>query len=122
MPITTTRCVYLASATRDFSPQHSNRDYAQQQSKTRDIFVNTPFNLGMVSRFLTDWGGPRSSVRRMQIAMRDNICAGDDMILTGTVAGKRIDGDAHVVDLDVMISTQDGPATPCRATLALPAR
>jgi acyl dehydratase len=122
MPITTTRCVYLASATRDFSPQHSNRDYAQQQSKTRDVFVNTPFNLGMVSRFLTDWGGPRSSVRRMQIAMRDNVCAGDDMILTGTVTAKRVDGDAHVVDLDVMISTQAGPATPCTATLALPSR
>ena len=88
MPITFTRCVYLASATRDFSPQHSNRDYAQQRSKTKDVFVNTPFNLGMISRFLTDWGGPRSTVRRMQMAMRDNVCAGDDMIITGRVVQK----------------------------------
>jgi acyl dehydratase len=120
MPITFTRCVYLASSTRDFSPQHSNRDYAQERSKTKDVFVNTPFNLGMVSRFITDWGGPKTVVRRMKIEMRRNVCAGDDMILTGTVASKyESDGD-RLVDIDVMISTQDGPATPCRATIALP--
>ncbi len=93
MPITFTRCVYLASATRDFSPQHSNRDYARERSKTKDVFVNTPFNLGMIGRFLTDWAGPTAVVRRIRMAMRDNVCAGDDMILTGRViaevAGRR---------------------------------
>ncbi len=122
MPITVTRCVYLASATRDFSPQHSNRDYAQQRSKAKDVFVNTPFNLGMVSRFLTDWSGPRSRVRRMKIAMRDNVCAGDDMIITGRVTRKYIEERDHRVDLEIMIATQDGPATPCAATLALRSR
>ncbi len=122
MPITFTRCVYLASATRDFSPQHSNRDYAQQRSKTKDVFVNTPFSMGMVSRFLTDWAGPRSTVRRMNLTMRGNVCAGDDMILTGTVSKKHVDGGEPRVDVDIMISTQDGPVAPCKATLALPSR
>jgi hypothetical protein len=63
-----------------FLPQHSNRDYAQQRSMTRDVFVNTPFNMGMVSRLMTDWAGPRSTVRRMKLAMRGNVCAGDNMI------------------------------------------
>jgi len=122
MPITLTRCAYLASATRDFSPQHSNRDYAQQRSNTKDVFVNTPFNLGMVSRFATDWAGPRSAVRRMKIAMRQNVCVGDDMIVTGRVARKYVEDGEHRVDLEIMIATQDGPATPCTATLALPGR
>ena len=122
MPITVTRCVYLASATRDFSPQHSNRDYAQQRSKTKDIFVNTPFNMGMISRFLTDWGGPRSTVRRMSLSMRGNICAGDDMIISGKVMRRHLEDGEHRVDLDIMVSTQDGPVTPCTATLALPSR
>jgi acyl dehydratase len=122
MPITFTRCVYLASATRDFSPQHSNRDYAQQRSKTRDVFVNTPFNMGMVSRFMTDWAGPLSTVRRMKITMRGNVCAGDEMIITGTVQRKYVEDGEHRVDLDITISTQDGPVTPCSATLALPVR
>ncbi|MBI4519001.1 MAG: MaoC family dehydratase N-terminal domain-containing protein [Deltaproteobacteria bacterium] len=122
MPITFTRCIYLASATRDFSPQHSNREYAQQRSKTKDIFVNTPFNMGMISRFMTDWGGPRSTVRRMNIAMRGNVCAGDGMIITGKVTKKYITDGEHRVDLEIVIATQDGPVTPCTATLALPSR
>jgi len=122
MPITFTRCVYLASATRDFSPQHSNRDYARERSKTKDVFVNTPFNLGMISRFLTDWGGPRSTVRRMNMTMRGNICAGDDMILTGKITRKYVENDEHRVDVQIDISTQDGPVTPCTATLVLPTR
>jgi acyl dehydratase len=122
MPITTTRCVYLASATRDFSPQHSNRDYCIERSKTKDVFVNTPFNVGMVARFLTDWAGPESTVRKVKVNMRQNICAGDDMIITGSVTRKYVEDGDHRVDLDVMISTQDGPATPCSATLSLPSR
>ena len=122
MPITFTRCVYLASATRDFSPQHSNREYAQQRSKTKDIFVNTPFNMGMISRFMTDWGGPKSTVRRMNLAMRGNICAGDDMVITGKVTKKHITDGEHRVDLEIVMATQDGPVTPCGATLALPSR
>ncbi|MEX0799949.1 MAG: MaoC family dehydratase N-terminal domain-containing protein [Dehalococcoidia bacterium] len=122
MPITYTRCVYLASATRDFSPQHSNRDYAQERSKARDVFVNTPFNIGMVSRFLTDWAGPRAVVRRTKVEMRGAVCAGDDMILTGRVTRKYEEDGARLIDVDVMIATQDGPATPCSATLALPGR
>jgi acyl dehydratase len=122
MPITMTRCVYLASATRDFSPQHSNRDYAQQRSKTKDVFVNTPFNIGMVSRFVTDWAGPQGVVRRMSMAMRGNVCAGDDMIIRGQVTKKYVENGEARVDVDVVISTQDGPVTPCKATLALPSR
>lgn len=122
MPITFTRCVYLASATRDFSPQHSNRDYARERSKTRDVFVNTPFNLGMISRFLTDWSGPTGTVRRIQMGMRSNVCAGDDMILTGRVTKKYlVDGEPRV-DVEVTISTQDGPVSPCQATVVLPSR
>jgi hypothetical protein len=114
--------VYLASATRDFSPQHSNREYAQQRSKTKDIFISTPVNMGMFSRFMTDWGGPKSTVRRMSLAMRGNVCAGDDMTISGKVTKKYVDSGDHRVDLELMVSTQEGPLTPCTATLALPSR
>ena len=122
MPFTTTRAAYLASATRDFSPQHSNREYAQQRSKTKDVFVNTPFNVGMISRFLTDWAGPASTVRRIRFAMRGNVCAGDDMILEGRVTVKVVEDGEHRVVVEVTISTQDGAVTPCTAVIALPER
>jgi len=122
MPITFTRCVYLASATRDFSPQHSNREYAQERSKTKDVFLNTPFNIGIAARFMTDWGGPESAVRRVKVNMRKNVCAGDDMTISGTVVKKYVEDGDHRVDVEMTFSTQDGPATPSTGTLSLPAR
>jgi acyl dehydratase len=120
MPITVTRCIYLASATRDFSPHHSNRDYAQQQVHARDMFLNTPFNAGMLSRFATDWGGPLSRLRNLKLRMRENICAGDDMIINGRVVRKyEHDGEPRV-DIDIRVSTEDGPAYEAAATLMLP--
>jgi hypothetical protein len=120
MPITVTRCIYLASATRDFSPHHSNRDYAQQQVHARDMFLNTPFNAGMLSRFSTDWGGPLSRLRNLKLRMRENICAGDDMIMNGRVVRKYEEDGEPRVDIDIQVSTQDGPAYEAAATLVLP--
>lgn len=122
MPINMTRCVYMASATRDFSPQHSNPQYARERSRTRDVFVNTQFNMGMVSRLATDWAGPSATVRRVKIRMKENVCAGDDLIVTGRVLEKYVKDGEHRVDIDVMISNQERPATPCEATVALPCR
>ena len=121
MPITVTRCIYLASATRDFSPHHSNRDYAQQQVGARDMFLNTPFNTGILSRFVTEWGGPASRVRKLKLAMRENVCAGDDMIIDGHVVRKFEEDGEHFVDIDIQVSTQDGPKYTAGATLMLPA-
>ena len=122
MPITVTRCVFMASASRDFAPQHHNREYAQQQSKTRDIFLGTHFNIGMLSRFLTDWGGPLSTVRRIKLSMNRSICAGDDMIISGRVARKFEEDEEHRVDIDIQVSTQEGPAYGAAGTIALPTR
>jgi hypothetical protein len=122
MPITVTRCAYLASATRDFSPQHHNRDYAQNRSKTKDMFLNTPFIQGMVARTLTDWGGPSAEIRRIKIAMKGNICAGDELIIQGKVTNKYQENGENRVDVDFAVCTQNGQATSAKGTLALPLR
>lgn len=122
MPINMTRLVYLASATRDFSPQHSNPEYAKTRSKTRDAFVNTQFNMGMASRLATDWAGPSATVRRVKIKMKENVCRGDDMIVTGRVSRKYLKDGEHLVDIDILISNQERPCSPCQASIALPTR
>jgi hypothetical protein len=58
----------------------------------------------------------------MKVTMRDNVCAGDDMIVTGHVTRKYMEGGDHRVDIEMMIATQDGPVTPCTGTLMLPVR
>ena len=122
MPITVTRCSFMASASRDFAPQHHNSWYAQEKSRTRDMFLGTHFNMGMMSRFMTDWGGPLSSVRRIQLAMRRSICAGEDLIMTGRVVEKSEKDGERRVDLDVELATDRGPAYRAGGTLALPTR
>jgi len=121
MPVTYLRLVYAASATRDFSPQHSDPRYARERSRARDIFANTPFQLGLVSRYLTDWAGPDCRVRRMRLSMRRNICAGDVLTLAGRVVRKYREGEEALLDLDVELATQEGMASLCRCTVALPA-
>ena len=66
--------------------------------------------------------GKKSIVRRVNISMRGQVCAGDDMIITGHVTKKYREGDEGRVDVEVSISTQDGPVTPSSATVALPSR
>jgi hypothetical protein len=38
------------------------------------------------------------------------------------VTKKYVDSGEHRVDLEILMSTQDGPVTPCTATLTLPSR
>lgn len=120
MPITVTRCVFMASASRDFAPQHHNTWYCHNKSKTREMFLGTHFNLGMLSRFMTDYGGPESTVRRIQLQMRRTIGAGEDYMMSGVITRKWEQGGEKLVDMDINIDTQLGPAYNCSGTLALP--
>ncbi|MEZ5502296.1 MAG: hypothetical protein R3E50_06435 [Halioglobus sp.] len=120
MPITVTRCVFMASASRDFAPQHHNTWYCHNRSRTREMFLGTHFNLGMLSRFMTDYGGPLSTVRRIQLQMKRTIGAGEDYRMSGVITRKWEEGDEHLVDMDIRIDTQLGPAYTCSGTLALP--
>ncbi len=122
MPITVTRCAFMASASRDFAPQHHNTWYCHNKSRTREMFLGTHFNLGMLSRFMTDYGGPRSGVRRIQLQMMRTIGAGEDYAMSGRITKIwEKDGEKRV-DMDIAIDTQLGPGYRCSGTLALPSR
>ena len=120
MPITVTRCVFMASASRDFAPQHHNTWYCHNKSRTREMFLGTHFNLGMLSRFMTDYGGPRSTVRRIQLQMKRTIGAGEDYMMSGVITRKWEEGGEKRVDMDISIDTELGPAYQCSGSLALP--
>ena len=122
MPITVTRCAFMASASRDFAPQHHNTWYCHHRSKVREMFLGTHFNLGMLSRFMTDYGGPLSTVRRIQLQMMRIIGAGEDYMMSGAITRKWEEDGEKRIDVDIAIQTQLGPAYRCSGTLALPSR
>ncbi len=122
MPITVTRCCFMASASRDFAPQHHNTWYAHNKSRVREMFLGTHFNLGMLSRFMTDYGGPMSTVRRIQLQMMRTIGAGEDYMMSGNVTRVWEQDGEKLVDMDIEIDTELGPGYRCTGTLALPSR
>lgn len=122
MPITVTRCVFMASASRDFAPQHHNTWYCHNKSRVREMFLGTHFNMGMLSRFMTDYGGPLSTVRRIQLQMMRTIGAGEDYMMSGTITRKWEKDGEKLVDMNIAVGTQLGPGYRCGGTLALPSR
>ena len=122
MDMTLTKLVMAASATRDWQPMHHDRDYARNRSKAKDIFVNTGFNMGMMCRAITDWAGPRAFITKLSFKMERSIYLGETMTITGKVTGKRVEDGKNLVDVDLLVSNQDGPTTPASVTVELPAR
>ena len=121
-PVSYRRVVMNPGATWDYFPGHHDPEYARSQGQPT-IYVNTLHFLGFVDRVVTDWAGPRTFIARRRIAMQHSIYAGDTMIGEGRVTAKRVDGARHLVDIDLVVSNQDGVVCcPAFVTAALPTR
>lgn len=118
LPITVTRCVMAAGGTRDFYPGHHDSAFARNGG-AREMFVNTMFNQALLGRFLTDWGGPESFVRRLAVDMREQICAGDTAVVTGRVSAKNESDGRKLATVDLEISTDRYLAVSASASLEL---
>jgi acyl dehydratase len=72
---------------------------------------------------VTNWMGDDAWLWRLSCQSRAFNFMGDTTICTGKVIDKRIDGDAHVVDLELASTNQRGENTaPGTATVILPSR
>ncbi len=118
-PITMTTQVMDASGTRDLYPIHHDREFAKANG-ARDIFLNTMWYQGLLGRFVNEWGGPESFIRKLSFDMRATNCPGDLLTVHGTVTKKYEQEGQKLVDLDVRIDNQLQPDTvTARITLEL---
>lgn len=118
-PITMTTQVMDASGTRDLYPIHHDREFAKANG-ARDIFLNTMWYQGLLGRFVNEWGGPESFIRKLSFDMRATNCPGDQLTVRGTVTKKYEQEGQKLVDLDVRIDNQIQPGTvTARITLEL---
>jgi acyl dehydratase len=85
VPITTTRIVAGAIASRDYQDVHHDRDAALRRG-TPDIFMNILTTCGLVARWVTDWAGPEALLGALRIRLGAPNYPGDVMILSGHVA------------------------------------
>jgi len=121
LPMTATRIVAGALATRDFMPVHHDRDYANQQGAP-DIFMNILSTTAYCSRFLTDWAGPDAMVRRIAIRLGVPCFPNSTLTFTGTVIACEPAPEELLVDVTFRATNDLGDHVTGTATLSLPDR
>ena len=103
LPLTATVIVAGAIASRDFMPVHHDRELAIERGSP-DIFMNILTTNGYVGRYITDWAGPNSLLRSVDIRLGAPNYPGDEMKLSGRVTAKQ-DG---VVTVELVGANQLG--------------
>lgn len=115
LPLTATRIVAGAIASRDYQDVHHDRDLAIQRG-SKDIFMNILTTNGYVGRFITDWAGPETLLRKVDIRLGAPNYPGDTMTLRGRVSAK----DGGAVTVEVVGENGLGHHVTGQVTLELP--
>ena len=97
--ITSGLIIGSALASRDFTPVHHDKK-AAQECGLPDVFMNILTSNGFMGRFVTDWAGPDSTVKGIDIKLGAPNLPGFIMTITGAITEK--DDDASVVTVGVM--------------------
>ncbi len=119
LPLSYTRIVAGAIASRDFMPAHHDKEYAQAQGAPH-IFVNIMTSNGLVARYLTDWAGPEAMLRSIKVRLGVPAIAGHTLTFTGKIESVRKEGDEGIVDVSLQASTELGAHVTGTASLSLP--
>lgn len=85
--MTAQKIISAAAATRDWQPIHHDHEIAIK-SGLRGIILNAPSQAGWISKYITDWAGSHAQIKRMAFKMKDSICPGDALAITGEISGK----------------------------------
>ena len=97
-PISVSFVVGSAVASRDFTPVHHDKA-AANAAGLANVFPNILADNGLVGRYLTDWAGPESTVKRINIKLGAPVMPGEDLKFTGEVVAK--DEASGIVDVKV---------------------
>jgi acyl dehydratase len=119
IPVTPTRVVAGAIASRDFMPVHHDRDYANEQGAP-DIFMNILSDTGYCSRFLTDWAGPDAMITNLAIRLGVPVFPGHTLTYTGSITSLRRDGDDGIVEVELRATNELGEHVGGTAVINLP--
>lgn len=94
LPITARLIVSSAIASQDFQDVHHDKAAAEEKG-TPDIFMNILSSNGFVGRYLTDWAGPASRIKKIKFNLGAPNYPGDTMTMTGEVKEVREENGQH---------------------------
>jgi acyl dehydratase len=87
VPLTRKLIIGAAIASRDYQDVHHDPVLAKERGSP-DIFMNILTTNGFVGRFVTDWTGPETILRKVDIRLGAPNYPDDTMILEGSVTAK----------------------------------
>jgi len=119
LELTLRRAIQAVAGTRDFYPFHHDEKFARENG-AEGIFMNTMFLQAFAGRCATDWFGHDAFLRRLEVVMRGSNYVGRTLTAEGAVAAVRQPDGVPLVDVDVTLSTEDGPTTDVKFTVQLP--
>jgi len=104
--LTRTDLVRYAGASGDFNPMHHDEVLAVAAGQP-SVFGHGMFSMGFLGSALTDYVGI-GNVRRFQVRFAKQTWPDEDLRTQIVVKAKRVDGDDHLVDLDVRLANAAG--------------
>jgi uncharacterized OB-fold protein len=117
LPVTPTRIVSGALATRDFQDVHHDRDLAHKKG-SKDIFLNINTSLGLMQRYVTDWAGPDALVRALRVKLGAPAYPYSPLTFAGSVTS--VDPESGRVTVSVIASNELGRHVAGTVELDLP--
>jgi acyl dehydratase len=117
--LTRTDLVVYAGASGDFNPMHHDEVKAQAAGQP-SVFGHGMFSMGLLGTAITDWAGP-GHVKAFRVRFAKQTWPGESLSTRIAVTGTRVEGDDHLVDLDVRLANADGEEKVVgEATVVLP--
>ena len=98
IPITSSLIVGGALVSRDFTPVHHDKK-AAQKAGLPDIFMNILTSNGLMSSYITNWAGPDSTTKKIDLKLGAPNLPGFIMTITGEVKAK--DEALGTIEVDV---------------------
>ncbi len=98
IPITSSLIVGGAIVSRDFTTVHHDKK-AAQKTGLPDIFMNIITSNGLMSSYITNWAGPDSTTKKIDLKLGSPNLPGFIMTISGEVKAK--DEKLGTVDIEV---------------------
>lgn len=119
IPITTTRIVATAIASRDYQDVHHDPVLARKRGSP-NIFMNILTSGGLCGRYVSDWAGPEARFRAMRIRLGAPNYPGDCMTMYGSVESAEMREGQGVVTVALRGANRLGDHVTGTIELALP--
>ena len=98
--------IVYAGASGDFNPLHWQEEFASQVSPTGGIIAHGMYNMGIVSRVVTDWAGGPEKVKKLSASFRAPCPVGATVTYGGEVI--EVDEAQRTATLAVWAELEDG--------------